>query len=85
MHSISAHDLNKGLWRTVWLDDFEATKWALERNGRLTCIEDPPFYRRLPSFRNQYEKYKPDWTTETKWSAAHVAARNGNKKMLELL
>ena len=55
MHSISAHDLNKGLWRTVWLDDFEATKWALERNGRLTCIEDPPFYRRLPSFRNQYE------------------------------
>ena len=85
MYSISAHDLNKSLWRAVWLDDYDTVKFALEKNGRLTCLEQPPYYKRLPSIRYQYENYKVDWMTETKWTAAHVAARNGSKKMLELL
>ena len=74
MYSISAHDLNKSLWRAVWLDDYDTVKFALEKNGRLTCLEQPPFYKRLPSIRYQYENYKVDWMTETKWTAGGVRA-----------
>ena len=86
MHSISAHTLNRALWRAVWLDDLETVKWALEKGGRLTCLDHPPFYYQEPAPRDsRYDKYTPDWSTETKWTAAHVAARNGNKRMIELL
>ena len=71
MHSISAHTLNRALWRAVWLDDLETVKWALEKGGRLTCLEHPPFYYQEPALRNsRYEKYTPDWATETKWTVS---------------
>lgn len=73
MHSIASHALNQALWRAVWLDDLETVKWALEKGGRLTNLEHPPFYYREPALRDaRFEKYTPDWATETKWTVSKI-------------
>ena len=56
--SLSSIDMNKALWRACWVDDTQTVFWALEKNGKLTCVKTPPFYERVPKYKD--EKYKID-------------------------
>ena len=85
----TARDMNTALWRAVWVGDYDDVKWALEGNGRhhLTCKNQTkaPFYARVPNIRKEKVHYIVDYSSNTGWTAAHVAARDNNVNILKLL